>query len=91
MCGNFQLYIWRLNPKHALSFNSPPGNKLVITLTEEVIIPPEPEKQNENPITEKKFQNLSDFEINFCNESDFGLKKIQALDFELKFFQGIGF
>ena len=36
--GSFQLYISRLNLKHTLSFNSPLQNKLVLTLTKDIII-----------------------------------------------------
>ena len=31
-CGRFQLYIWRLNVKHALSFNSPLSNKFTFNV-----------------------------------------------------------
>ena len=50
--------------------------KLVLTLTEDIIIQSEPEKQDENQISEKKFWNLSNFQLKFSN----------AVDFETKFF-----
>ena len=39
--------------------------KLVLTLTEDIIIQSEPEKQDKNQISEKFFYNLSDSEIKF--------------------------
>ena len=47
---------------------------MLLTLTENVIIQSELEKQIKNQIWEKKFSNLSDFEFNFSNASDFGKK-----------------
>ena len=44
---------------------------LAITLTEDIIIQSEPEKQDKNYISEKKFWNLSDFELNFSQRVRF--------------------
>ena len=44
---------------------------LVITLTEDIIIQSEPEKQDKNQISEKKFWNLSDFELKFSKRVRF--------------------
>ena len=54
-CGSFQLYIWRINLYQTLSFTSPLWNKLVFKLTEEIIIQSEPEKQDKNQKSKRKF------------------------------------
>ena len=54
-CGSFQLYIWRLVLKQTLSFTSLFKNKSVLTLTKEIIIQSEPEKQYKNRVSEKIF------------------------------------
>ena len=69
-CGNCQLYTWRLNLSHALSFNSSLQNMLVITFTEAIIIQSEHQNQDKNQVSEKKFQNLGDFEFKISNASD---------------------
>ena len=81
MCGGFQLYIWRLNPKHALSFNCPLWKKLALRLTENIIIQSEPEKQDKNQISEKTTHLLSDFKLKFFNASDFETKIAQRIRF----------
>ena len=53
-CGSFQLYIWRLNLLQTMSFISSLLNRLVLTLTEDIIIQSEPEKQDESQILEEK-------------------------------------
>ena len=75
---------------------------MVITLTEDIINQSEPEKQAKNQISEKKFRNLSDFELKFSQRVGFlfevfttrqvlNWKKYNALDFELKFFRHVRF
>ena len=71
ICGSFQLSIWQLTLQHALSFNSLLPIKLVITLTEDIINQSEPEKQDKNQISKKKFWNLSDFELEFSKRVGF--------------------
>ena len=73
-CGSFQLSIWRLTLEHALTSNSPLWNKLVITLTEDIIIQSEPEEQDKTQILEKKFWNLSDFEVKISQGVRFRIK-----------------
>ena len=86
MCGMFQLYIWWLILQQTLSFNSLLQNKLVLTLTEDIIIQPETEKQEKSQILEKKFQNLAHFELNFSNASDFKTNFSQRVRFWIKNF-----
>ena len=71
MRGGFQLSIWRLTLEHALSFNSLLQNKLVKTLTKDIINQSEPEKLDKNQILEKKFRTLSDLELNFSQRLGF--------------------
>ena len=59
---------------------------LLLTLTENIIIQSEPEKQDKNQIPEKKFQNLPDLEFNFSNASDFEIKISKRYRFWLKSF-----
>ena len=59
---------------------------LLLTLTENIIIQSEPEKQDKNQISEKKFQNLSDLEFNFSSASDFEIKISKRVRFWLKSF-----
>ena len=54
---------------------------LVLTLTEEIIIQREPEKQDKNQILEKKSGNLSDFELKISNAPDFETKFLQSVRF----------
>ena len=44
---------------------------MVITLTEEIIIQSEPEKQDENQILEKNFYNVSDSDLKFLQRVRF--------------------
>ena len=46
----------------------------MLTLTEDIIIQSEPEKQDKNQISERKFQNLSDFELKFLQRVRFWIK-----------------
>ena len=75
-CGSFQLYIWRLNLLHTLSFGSPFQNRLVLTFTEEIILQSEPGKQDENQISEKIFYNVSNSELKFFTTSQILTKNI---------------
>ena len=85
--GSCQLFIWRLNLWKALSFNSSLQKKFVLTLPEDIIIQSEPEKQDKNQITEKKFQNSWEFfEIKFSNASYFETKFSQCIRFWFKNF-----
>ena len=62
-----------------MSFISPFRSKLVLTLREDVTIRSEPEKQDENQFLEKKFYNLSDFELKYSNTSDFAMKSLKRV------------
>ena len=53
--GSCQLYTWRLNLKHALSFNCPLSTKLVLTLTEYIMIQSELKKQDKKRFCRKYF------------------------------------
>ena len=85
MCGSFQLYIWWLNLKQTLSFISTLQNKLVWTLTEDIIIQPEPEKQEKSQISEKKFWSLTDFEWIFLMRQILKQNFYKASNFDLNF------
>ena len=50
-------------------------------LTEDMIIQLEPDKQDKNQSSEKKFQNLSGFELNFSNASEVETKFSQRIRF----------
>ena len=52
-CGSFQVSIWRLTITRIVFYFL--QNKLVLRLTEDIIIQSEPEKQDKNQILEKKF------------------------------------
>ena len=54
-CARFRLYIWRLNLKQTLSFTSLFKTRLVLTLTKEIIIQSEPEKEDKNQSSAKLF------------------------------------
>ena len=60
--------------------------KLVKALLEYIIIQSEPEKQNENQISLKKFRNLSGFDLKISNASDFEKKFSQRVRFWLEKF-----
>ena len=45
-------------------------------LTEDIIIQSETEKQDKNQISDKKFCNLSDFELKFSQRVRFWIEKI---------------
>ena len=71
---------------------------MVITLTEDIILESEPEKQDKNQISEKTFWKLSDFELKFSQRLRFWFevfttrqimdwKKCNALDFEFIIFR----
>ena len=68
------------------SFNSPLQNKLILTLTEDINIQSEPERLDENQSSEKKFQILPDFQLNFSNASDFDTIFSQRVRFRFKDF-----
>ena len=51
----------------------------MLTLTEDIIIQSEAEKQDKNQMSEKKFQNMWDFESKFSNASDFDVKALQRV------------
>ena len=56
-------------------------------MTEDIIIQSEREKRDKNQISEKKLQNLPDFEWNKTyNASDFELKVLQRVRFSIKKF-----
>ena len=78
---NFQLNISRLNLQQTLSFNSSLQNKLVLTLTVDIIIQSEPEKQEKNEIWDKNFNDVSDFELKFYNALDFELEILLRVRF----------
>ena len=59
---------------------------LLLTLTENISIQSEPEKQDKNQILENKFQNLSDLEFNFSNASYFERKISKRYNFWLQSF-----
>ena len=44
-------------------------------MTEDIIVQSEPEKQDKNQILEKRFQNLSDFELKILQRVRFRIKK----------------
>ena len=50
-------------------------------MTEEIIMQSEPEKQDKNQISEKKFQNFWDIELKFSNVSGFETKLSQRVRF----------
>ena len=71
-------------------------------MTEDIINQTEPEKQDKNQILEKKFWNLSGFELKFSQRVRFWFevftkrqildwKKYNALEFELKLFRLVRF
>ena len=72
-CGSFQLFIRRLTITRIV-FYFPLWNKLVLTLTEDIIIQTELEKQDKNQILGKKFWNLSDFELKTLQRVRFWIK-----------------
>ena len=59
---------------------------MVLTLTDDIIIQSEPEKQDENQILEMEFQKLSDFELTFSNASNFETKNPKRVRFWFKSF-----
>ena len=54
---------------------------MVFTLTEDTTTQSEPDEQDTNQISEKKFINLSDFEVNFYAASDLEIKFLQRVRF----------
>ena len=75
---------------------------MIITLTEDIIIQSETEKQDKNQISEKKFCNFSDFELKISQRVRFWFdvfttrqildwKNYNALDFEFKIFRHVRF
>ena len=59
---------------------------LVLTSTDDIIIQSEPQNQDKNRISEKKFQNVGDFELNFPDASDYETKLSQRVRFVFKGF-----
>ena len=60
-------------------------------MTRDFIIQSEPEKQDKNQIAEKKFQNLSNFELKFSNAQGYEKKFHNASDFEIEILQHVRF
>ena len=54
---------------------------LVLALTEDTIIQSEPEKQDKNQVSAKKFKNLFAFELEISNASDTETKVSQRVRF----------
>ena len=54
-----------------VSFTSPLQTKLVLTLTEEIISQSEPGKHHKNQSSERKFYNVSHFELKILQQVRF--------------------
>ena len=87
ICGSFHLYIWRLNLKQTLYFYSLPRKCLVLTLTENLIIQSEPEKQDKIRFRRKSFRSSQILNHNFLTHQILQQSCYNASDFDLKVLQ----
>ena len=80
-CGSFQFHIWPSFLYHIMLFSSPLFNKLVLTLTVDVILQSETEKQIINQFSKTRFYNLSDFQLKINQNVWIWLEKLSTRQF----------